>query len=51
MAEKPKDDEVPALSREERLARQRDAFLEWARTATTDEIPGDLGVEETPSAK
>ncbi len=35
------------LSREERLARQRDAFLEWARTATTDEIPGDLGVEDS----
>ncbi len=46
------DDAVESepLSREERLARQRDAFLEWARTATTDEIPGDLGVEDRPTS-
>lgn len=44
MAE-PEEERKP-LTREERLARQRDAFLEWARTATTDEIPGDLGAEE-----
>jgi hypothetical protein len=30
------------LSRAERLARQRDAFMYWARTATTDDPPAEL---------
>jgi hypothetical protein len=42
--------EAPKMTRQERLNAQRDAFLEWAKTATTDEIPGDLGVEATPPA-
>lgn len=29
-------------SRAERLARQRDAFMYWARTATTDDPPAEL---------
>lgn len=50
MAEQPVESK-PEGTREERLARQRDAFLEWARTATSDEIPGDLGVEDTPPSE
>ena len=30
-------------TRAEKLARQRDEYLAWARTATSDEPPGDLG--------
>jgi hypothetical protein len=30
------------ISRAERLARQRDAFMYWARTATTDDPPAEL---------
>lgn len=34
-------------SRQERLAEQRAAALAWARTATTDDIPGDLAPPPT----
>ena len=33
---------APTPSRSEKLAAQRDAFLSWARTATTDEPPAEL---------
>jgi hypothetical protein len=36
------------LPRAERLRRQREAFLAWARTATTDEPPADLGQPSDP---
>ena len=38
-----------ADTRAEKLRRQREAFLDWARTATTDEPPADLG-QPQPSA-
>lgn len=31
-----------AETRQEKLRRQREAFLAWARTATSDEPPGEL---------
>lgn len=37
-----------AESRSERLRRQREAFLDWARTATTDEPPPELGMTPPP---
>lgn len=33
---------APQPSRADRLKAQRDAALAWARTADTDDIPGDL---------
>jgi len=32
----------PTMTRAERLATQRDLFVAWAGTATTDEVPGEL---------
>lgn len=39
------------LPRAERLRRQREAFLAWARTADSDEPPGDLGQPSVPPDK
>lgn len=38
-----------ADTRAEKLRRQREAFLDWARTADSDEPPADLG-QSQPSA-
>lgn len=40
-----------AETRQEKLRRQREAFLAWARTADSDDPPADLGQPSVPPGK
>ncbi len=37
------------VSRQDRLDAQREAFLRWAATATTDDVPGDFDAATPPA--
>lgn len=51
MADAPETPTPRPPTRAERLAKVRDDFIEWGKTATTDDIPGDLSdASEAPSS-